>query len=171
MSREWAIRYARVLLRSTGLPASVVVPINKLTHNRSLIKPLFITIYQSPPFLLRSYNYFHRYAFLSSLATASAIHLPPSHSLSSFPSIPRQDSRLQSILRIRRPPTPLRHARLEAILELARHLLQTPHAACARRLSPLGFHAPVVCCRDSGLAAWVDFGAGRKEGRERMGEE
>ena len=114
---------------------------------------------------------FHQYASLSSLATASAIHLPPSHSLSSFSSVPRQHSRLQSILRIRRPPTPLRHARLEAILELARHLLQTPHAACARRLSPLGFHAPVVCCRDSGLAAWVDFGAGRKEGRERMREE
>lgn len=56
----------------------------------------------------------------------------------------------QSIsFRLRRPTCgalcPLRCPNLEPVFELARDLLHRSHSAGSSRLSPLSFHAPIVC--------------------------
>ena len=67
------------------------------------------------------------------------------HQLPSSPSSP-------SSCRIRRRPSrSLRRPSLKAIFELPRYLLQRSHTAGPSGLSPLRFHAPIICFVLSGM--------------------
>ena len=83
-------------------------------------------------------------------AAAKATSSPsfrPDFSIKAFPFCPPLPQTNQSTLSRTRSRTPrsLRRTSLEPIFELARYFFHRAHAAGAGGLSPLGFHAPIIC--------------------------